>query len=103
MDVKLPIDPRTMPDGTILVFHIRYLDEGGAPAGPTYSYVLSKVAGSWYGTGTGRVPQAAGWRAVENWLDDPRRKVERVELVTSQQTIWPPEARPESLIEIVTG
>lgn len=93
MTVKLPIDPRRMPDGAILIFHLRYVstdhDSGETTESSVYQYVLSKVGQSWYGTGTGRVPQAAGWGAVERWLDEPGRKVERVELVTGQRTIWP--------------
>lgn len=91
MTVTSPINPRTMPDGVILVFHIRYENqaERNPEAAQIYTYVLSKAGGLWYTSGAGQVPQAAGWGAVEKWLERDGRDLVRVEVVTGQRTIWP--------------
>jgi hypothetical protein len=91
MTVKLPMDPRKMRDGTILVFGISY-----PRSVRIYSYALMKMNGQWYASGSGRVPQAAGWGAVERWLDSDGRKVEHVRMATGMTDIWPPHEEPSA-------
>jgi hypothetical protein len=80
-----------VPDGAILVLHIRYAnqEQRNPQAAPVYTYAALKAGGLWYLTGTGRVPQAAGWGAVEKWLERDGRELVRAELVTSQRAVWP--------------
>lgn len=96
MTVKFKLDTRKVPNGAILIFGIRYAP-GEEPGGETrgranplvYTYAAMKAGGLWYFTGAGRVPQAAGWGAVERWLEREGRVVEFVEVVTGQRRIWP--------------
>lgn len=96
MTVKMALEPRTMPNGTLLVLGIRYLP-GSEPGGETrgrvnptvYTYAALKTAGLWYLTGSGKVPTAAGWGAVERWLERDNRKLEFVEIATGSRRIWP--------------
>jgi len=97
MNVKFTLNDRAVPDGTILLFGIRY-DPGPESAGSptTYTYAALKAGGLWYLTGgSGRVPTAAGWGAVARWLEREGRTVEYVELVTGQRRVWPLPASPE--------
>lgn len=111
MSVKLPIDPRKIADGSILVWHLRYesqleADDRRGRADPlTYTYAMLKAGGLWYVTGAGRVPQAAGWGAVEKWLERDGRIVVRVELVTAQTPIWPEPEQPtdEEIVQALIG
>jgi hypothetical protein len=89
MTVKMPIDPRTMPDGVVLVLNVRYAPQDGQRANPTiYSHAAIKMSGRWYLTGS-RAPQDAGWGAVEAWLGRDNRELVRVEIATGARTIWP--------------
>jgi hypothetical protein len=74
------------PDATILILGITY---PGMNNGKVFSYVFVKAGGYWYGTGTGKVPQAAGWGAVERWLADPSRTLVSVSVVTETAPVWP--------------
>ena len=89
MTVKLPIDPRTMPDGVVLILNVRYAPQEDQRANPTiYSYAALKSHGFWYVTGS-RAPQVAGWGAVEAWLERDNRELISVEIQTGTRTIWP--------------
>ena len=95
--VKFTLDSRTVPDETVLLFGIRYEPEPDArPVSPpkTYTYVIMKAGGFWYVTGGGRTPQAAGWGAVERWLERDGRVVEWVRHVTETAQLWPLTAKP---------
>lgn len=91
MTVKFKLNSQEVPDGTILLFGIRYQREPGAWTGPdtTYTYAMLKAAGLWYVTGGGKTPQAAGWGAIERWLDKDGRVVEYVDHVTETVRLWP--------------
>lgn len=92
MTVKFTLKDSAAPDGTVLVFGIRY--EGDNPT--VYTYAMLKAGGLWYVTGgSGRVPTAAGWGAVARWLEKDGRVVEWVELVTEKRRVWPVPASPE--------
>lgn len=128
--MRFTLDDAQVPDGTILVFGIRYvdvdnptgpgasrskvfkyvplkagvgiryvdaddLDGPGASRSKVFEYVALKARGRWYLTGTGRVPQDAGWGAVARWLDDPRREVVSVDLATGRIRLYP-EPNPPS-------
>lgn len=100
MSVKFKLDSRAIPDGTILLFGICYIgaDPDGyqRPADKTkskvYTYAMLKAGGFWYVTGGGKTPQAAGWGAVERWLERDGRVVEWVRHVTETGQLWPPVA-----------
>jgi hypothetical protein len=96
MTVKMEIEPRTMPNGALLVIGIRYLP-GSEPGGDTrgranptiYSYAALKTGGLWYFTGAGKSPHAATWGAVEKWLARDNRQLVYVEVATGARTIYP--------------
>lgn len=79
------MDPRQMPDDTLLKIRLQY---EGQTSDKVWTYVLVKAEGLWYSTGTGKVPQAAGWGAVERWLADKGRQVLSVDLVTETVRIY---------------
>jgi hypothetical protein len=91
MNVNLPFDPRSTPDGVILILHVQYENQTqrNPQAAQTYTYVLTKAGGLWYTTGAGRVPQAAGWGAVEKWLERDGRQVIKIERVTCKEQVYP--------------
>lgn len=96
MNVKMEIEPRTMPNGALLVLGVRYLP-GSEPGGDTrgranpvvYTYAALKTGGLWYFTGSGKSPHAATWAAVLKWLERDNRKLEFVEIATGARRIWP--------------
>ena len=97
--MRFTLDDTKVPNGTILVFGIRYVDADN-PTGPgafrskVFEYVGLKASGHWYLTGTGRVPQDAGWGVVARWLDDPTREVVSVRTVTETAQLYPPPNPP---------
>lgn len=93
MTVKFTMrNAKAVPDGTVLMFGVRY--EGMTPA-KTFTYAMLKAGGLWYVTGSGRVPIAATWLAVERWLDKDGRVVEWVKVVTETAQIHPTIEAPE--------
>lgn len=86
----------TVPNGTVLMFGIRYdrpaeddLDATRGMAQPkVYTFAMLKAGGLWYVTGTGRVPQAAGWPAIERWLAKDGKVVEWVKVVTGWSDLY---------------
>jgi hypothetical protein len=98
--VKFKLDNRTVPDGTMLLMGIRYDQSAGAGGYPTgnpliYTYALLKAKGLWYMTGgSGKVPTAAGWGAIERWLDRDGRVVEWVKVVTETLDLYPAPSSP---------
>jgi hypothetical protein len=97
MDVKFKLDSRKVPNGTVLVFGIRYENTDDEPGGDTrgrtnptvYTYAMLKAGGLWYMTGAGKVPQAAGWGAIERWLERDGRVVVSVKAMTGEVVLWP--------------
>lgn len=89
--MRFTLDDTQVPDGTILILGIRYVDpDNGQPVtSKVWTYVALKAGGRWYLTGSGRVPQDAGWGAVARWLDDPTREVVWVRAVTGTVEVWP--------------
>lgn len=89
--MKFTLDDSQVPDGTVLLFDIRYVDSetGSRASSKVFTYAGLKTSGRWYLTGTGRVPQDAGWGAVARWLDDPRREVVSVDLATGRIRLYP--------------
>lgn len=61
-----------VPDGTVLLMGIRY---EGQTTDKVWTYGLLKAGGLWYVTGGARAPQAAGWGAVNRWLERDGRIV----------------------------
>lgn len=97
------MDGSEPPNGTLLVMGIVY-DNLDAPSpdetrGRTepkvFTYAALKMAGLWHFTGSGQVPQSAGWGAVERWLGKNGRRVVWVRLVTQTALIWPEIQEPE--------
>lgn len=98
MDVKFKLDSRKVPDGTVLVFGISYeRDPDASPRAErkVFTYAMLKAGGLWYVTGGGKVPSAAGWGAVERWLERDGRVVEWVNAVAQTVTLWPVPPSPE--------
>lgn len=90
--VKFTLDSRQVPDGTILLFGIRYEPHPGSPLPANtkiYTYAMIMAGGFWYVTGGGKTPQAAGWGAIERWLERDGRVVEWVRHVTATAQLWP--------------
>lgn len=89
--MKFTLDDSQVPDGTVLLFGVRYVDSetGSRASSKVFEYAALKAGGRWYLTGTGRVPQDAGWGAVARWLDDPTREVVSVRTVTGTVEVWP--------------
>jgi hypothetical protein len=114
------LDDKIVADGTVLLFGIRFIrmDPGEEPTfagSKIWTYVALKVGGRWYFTGTGRVPQDAGWGAVARWLDDERKEVAWVKVATGLEPLWerteaddpPPSlhvvARGEGVLDLAPG
>jgi hypothetical protein len=99
------LDNSKVPNGTVLMMGIRYdrapVDDLDAQRGmvnpKVYSYALLKAGGLWYVTGSGKSPQAAGWGAVNRWLERDGRVVEWVKVATEWADLYaaPPSPDPE--------
>jgi len=92
--MSVRFDGRKLPDGTVLQIGVEFTGAradtvSGRTIPLTYTYILLKTAGLWYATGTGRVPQAAGWGAVERWLDRDDREVVSIEHASNWDQLWP--------------
>ena len=79
-----------LPDGTVLMMGIRYPNSS-----LEYTYAMLRAKGLWYVTGSGRVPIAAGWPAVERWLAKDDRTVIWVRAATEWATLWPAPQEPD--------
>ena len=100
MTVKFTLNSAQVPDGTVLLFGIRYaadpegvtrMSSGASASAKVYTYAMLKAGGFWYVTGGGRTPQVAGWGAVERWLERDGREVVWVDHVTETARLWPAE------------
>lgn len=96
------MDFRKLPNGTVLLLGISHtsppLDPDasrGMTAPKVFTYALLKTGGLWYATGSGKVPTAAGWGAVERWLAKDGRVVEWAKIVTDM--VDAPKPRPATL------
>lgn len=87
--MEFKLDDSNVSDGTILLFGVRYVNEDRSETSKVFTYAGLKAGGRWYLTGSGRVPQDAGWGAVQRWLDDPGRQVVWVRAVTQTAELWP--------------
>jgi hypothetical protein len=105
MTVKFKLTTEKVPNGTVLMMGVsfdRVPEEGdlertrGMAPPKTYTYALLKAGGLWYVTGSGKVPQAAGWGAIERWLDRDGRVVEWVKVATEWANVWPRDPSPEA-------
>jgi hypothetical protein len=100
--VRFKLDNRTIPNGAVLMMGVGFESTEDEPGGDTrgrtnpktYTYALLKAGGLWYVTGAGRVPQAAGWGAIERWLEKDGKVVEWVKVVTQTADLWPVPASP---------
>jgi hypothetical protein len=105
--VTWSMNPRALPNGTVLFLGISYEpgprvpDTRGRTEPKVYTYAALKQAGVWYFSGAGKVPQAAGWGAVEKWLEREGRKLEWVKIVSSLMDVYPvpPPASPVAELE----
>lgn len=94
---EFTLDNAKVPNGTILVFGISYPGMGqtdldttrGRQTPKVFTYAMLKAGGLWYVTGTGKVPQAAGWGAVMNWLARDNREVVWVKVASDLVDLWP--------------
>jgi len=85
--MKFGFDSKKIDDDTVLLFGISY---SGMSHSRAFTYAMLKAGGLWYVTGSGRVPIAAGWLAVERWLERDGRLVEWVKILTEAEYLWPP-------------
>lgn len=83
MAVKIAVDPRTMPDGSVLSLGVRY---EGQTSGKVWTYLALKTGGRWFLTGSG--PSDAGWGAVERWLERDGRVLVHVDRLTRDVRLW---------------
>jgi hypothetical protein len=70
-------------EGAVLLLGVRY-----AGLEQTFTYAALHVGGRWYLTGTGRVPQDAGWGAVRRWYTSGGRTLVWVRTVTETPLVW---------------
>lgn len=98
----MKFDASKLTNGTLLLIGVSYRNAqpGGDTRGrvnpKTYTYALLKAGGLWYMSGTGQVPQAAGWGAVERWLGKDGRRLEWVKGTHQDQLLdlWAAEPEP---------
>jgi hypothetical protein len=91
------LDNSKIPNGAILLMGISYEGMGqtdldttrGRETPKVFTYAMLKAGGLWYVTGSGKVPVAAGWGAIERWLAKDNRLVEWVKVVTQTADLWP--------------
>ena len=91
------LDNAKVPNGTVLLFGITFPGMGqtdldttrGRRTPKVFTYAMLKAGGLWYVTGTGKVPQAAGWGAVMNWLARDNREVVWVKAASGFVDLWP--------------
>lgn len=83
MTVKIALDPRTMPNGTVLSLGVRYESQ---TTDKVWTYVALKTGGRWWLTGAG--PSDAGWGAVERWLESGGRELVHVDHLTRNVRLW---------------
>lgn len=74
-----------VPDGTVLLMGIQY---EGQISDRVWTYALLKAGGQWYVTGNARAPQAAGWGAVNRWLERDGRIVLWVRAATGWEDLY---------------
>jgi hypothetical protein len=104
------LDNSKVPNGTVLLFGISYPGMGqtdldttrGRQTPKVFTYAMLKAGGLWYVTGTGRVPQAAGWGAVMNWLERDNRVVEWVRAATTWADLYPLKVDGQSADQVIT-
>lgn len=87
-----------VPDPTVLLVGIRYENQ---ISNKIWTYALLKAGGLWYATGTGRVPQAAGWPAVERWLAAEGRIVEWVRILRDPAVLYERAPEPVPGVRVV--
>ena len=80
------LDDAQAPDGTVLLMGIRY---EGQTTDKVWTYALLKAAGLWYVTGNAKAPVAAGWGAVNRWLERDGRIVLWVKAATGWAEVFP--------------
>jgi hypothetical protein len=54
-----------------------------------WTYALLKAGGVWYVTGNGKAPVAAGWGAINRWLERDGRIVLWVKVGTGWTDLYP--------------
>jgi len=79
------IDNAMVPDGTVLLMGIRYEAQ---TSDKVWTYALLKAGGLWYVSGSG-APTAAGWTAINRWLERDGRIVLWVKAATSWAEVFP--------------
>lgn len=96
MPVKFTLDNARIPSGTVLMMGVRFEDRDepdpdatrGMRPPKVYTYALLKAGALWYVTGSGKVPQAAGWGAVERWLAKDGKVVEWVRVAAVWTSVY---------------
>lgn len=95
------LDNSKVPNGTVLTMGIEYEGMGqtdldttrGRQTPKVFTYAFLKAGGLWYGTG--KAPQAAGWGAVNRWLERDNRVVKWVKVSTEWADVYEAPSSPE--------
>lgn len=83
------LETARVPEGTVLLIGAQYRNsETGQLYPKIWTYAALKAGGRWYLTGTGKVPQDAGWGAVKRWLASHGREVVWIKMATELETLW---------------
>lgn len=83
------LETARVPEGTVLLIGAQYRNsETGELHPKIWTYAALKVGGRWYLTGTGKVPQDAGWGAVKRWLASHGREVVWIKMATELETLY---------------
>lgn len=88
------LDNAKVPNNTVLTMGIEYEGMGqtdldttrGRQTPKVFTYVFLKAGGLWYGSG--KAPQAAGWGAINRWLERDGRRVRWVRAATAWATVY---------------
>lgn len=75
----------SVPDGTVLLMGVKYESQ---TTDKVWTYALLKAGGLWYVTGNGKAPVAAGWGAVNRWLERDGRVVLWVKAATEWAEVF---------------
>jgi hypothetical protein len=80
------LDNAKVPDGTVLLMGAQYENQ---TTDKVWTYALLKAGGLWYVTGTGGAPQAAGWGAINRWIERAGLTVLWVKGATGWAELYP--------------
>jgi hypothetical protein len=77
-------------DGTVWLMGVQYRSPDMEPEAreKVFEYAWIKANGLWFGSGSGKVPQAAGWGAVQRWLGERNRRLVWLRLMVQDVVVY---------------